>query len=130
MQVGSTRFRMEMDKGKTKIQATLSERLSKIDVLVDKLHEDQKVTKGLVTKLEKDHADHQAAILDVCEEMDQKYKRLEDAISKLEDTFYYYETLRFPGGCGGKGRNLLSTGMDSQNSGSTPSRKRLARWLA
>uniref|UniRef100_A0A4W5NDA7 non-specific serine/threonine protein kinase n=1 Tax=Hucho hucho TaxID=62062 RepID=A0A4W5NDA7_9TELE len=47
---------IEMDKGITKIQETLSERLSKIDVLVDKLHEDQKVTKGRVTKLEKDHA--------------------------------------------------------------------------
>lgn len=46
-------FRMEMDKGITKIQETLSECLSKIDVLVDKLHEDQKVTKGRVTKLER-----------------------------------------------------------------------------
>jgi hypothetical protein len=46
-------FRMEMDKGITKIQETLSERLGKIDVLVDKLHKDHKVTKGRVTKLEK-----------------------------------------------------------------------------
>jgi predicted aldo/keto reductase-like oxidoreductase len=44
-------FRMEMDEGITKIQETLSEHLSKIDVLVDKLHEDQIVTKGRVTKL-------------------------------------------------------------------------------
>ena len=68
-------FRMEMDEGITKIQETLSEHLSKIDVLVDKLHEDQIVTKGRVIMLEKAHADHQAAILDVHEEVDQKYKK-------------------------------------------------------
>ena len=71
-------FRMEMDKGITKIQMTISEHLSKIDVLVDKLHEDQKVTKGRVTKLEKYHSDHQAAILDVREDMEPKYKKLEE----------------------------------------------------
>ena len=72
-------FRMEMDKGITKIQETLSERISKIDVLVDKLHEDQKVTKGRVTKSE-DHADQQAAILEVHEDVYQKHKKLEDSV--------------------------------------------------
>eukprot|EP00063_Salmo_salar_P022936 XP_013997771.1 PREDICTED: septin-10-like [Salmo salar] len=68
-------FRMEMNKGITKIQETLPGCPSKIDVLVNKLHKNQKVTKGQVSKLEKDHADHQAAILDVCEDVDQKYKK-------------------------------------------------------
>jgi hypothetical protein len=33
----------------------------------------------------KDHADHQAPILDVREEVNQKYKKLEVSISKLEE---------------------------------------------
>ena len=51
-------FRMEMNKGITKIQETLSEHLWKMYVLVDKLHEDQKVTKGWVTKLEEEKFDY------------------------------------------------------------------------
>jgi hypothetical protein len=78
-----------MDKSITKVQETLSERLIMIDVLVDKLHEDQEVT-----KVSHKSESHQAPILDICEDVDQKYKKLGDTISKLKEKFDYYKNVQ------------------------------------